>query len=90
MTRVFEELKATDCRWPLAEFDRGEFLFCGEPIEARAIAPGLTCLYCEMHALAAYKPTAPRRVIAHESERQELIAIAEAALWQDWSAVASG
>jgi len=31
MTRVFEELKATDCRWPLAEFDRGEFLFCGEP-----------------------------------------------------------
>jgi hypothetical protein len=33
MTRVFEELKATDCRWPLAEFDRGEFLFCGEPIK---------------------------------------------------------
>jgi hypothetical protein len=28
------------------------------------------------HSLIAYKPRATRRVIAHESERQELIAIA--------------
>jgi hypothetical protein len=78
MTKVFEELKATDCRWRMAEFDRGEFLFCGAAIEARTIAPGLACPYCETHALAAYKPKATRRVIAHESERQELIAIAGA------------
>ena len=73
---ALEELSHGACRWPMAEFVRGEFLFCGEPIEERAIAPGLACPYCEMHALAACKPRATRRVIAHESERQELIAIA--------------
>ena len=80
MTKVFAELKAADCRWPAAEFDRGEFLFCGEPIEARTIAPGLACPYCETHVMVAYKREATRRVIAHDVERQELISIATTAL----------
>jgi hypothetical protein len=39
--KVFEELKDDDCRWPLAEFDRGEFLFCGDAIAERYIAPSV-------------------------------------------------
>ena len=58
--------------------------------KARAIAPGLACPYYETHALAAHKPRTTGQDIAHETERQELISIAEAALWQEWSAVASG
>jgi hypothetical protein len=79
---ALEELSRDACRWPLAEFDRGEFLFYGAAIADRLIAPGLACPYCEMHSLIAYKPRATRRVIActgtHESE-QELIAIAAVA-----------
>jgi hypothetical protein len=75
---TFEELGRDACRWPMAEFDRGEFLFCGAAIEARTIAPGLACPYCETHALAAYKPRATRRVIVCTGTRQELIAIAAA------------
>jgi hypothetical protein len=76
---VIEELHDGACRWPVAEFDRGEFLFCGEP----ATRDG--CPYCQVHWLLAYKPSAARkrwpvaRLVAHESARRELIAIAAAA-----------
>jgi len=42
---VIEELHDGACRWPVAEFDRGEFLFCGEPAPAQ---PG-SCPYCQVH-----------------------------------------
>jgi hypothetical protein len=87
--KVFEELKADDCRWPIAEAalpgERGAFLICGEPIESgRFIAPGLPCPYCATHASIAYEPSRPaRRTIAKrdaaEEWRQELILIAAAA-----------
>jgi hypothetical protein len=32
MMKVFEELATDSCRWPMADFDRGEFLFCGESV----------------------------------------------------------
>ncbi len=76
---VIEELHDGACRWPVAEFDRGEFLFCGEP----ATRDG--CPYCQVHWLLAYKPSPARkrwpvaRLVAHESARRELIAIAAAA-----------
>ena len=35
------EFKADDCRWPIADFDRGEFLFCGDSIAEPYIAPGV-------------------------------------------------
>jgi len=76
---TFEELSYGDCRWPMAEFDRGEFLFCGEPA-----AKSGSCPYCREHMALAYKsrravkPPVARQV-AHESARQELIAIAAAA-----------
>jgi len=44
---VIEELHDGACRWPVAEFDRGEFLFCGEP----ATRDG--CPYCQVHWLLA-------------------------------------
>jgi hypothetical protein len=77
---TFEELSRGDCRWPMAEFDRGEFLFCGEP----AAGDRRRCPYCVCHLALAYKP---RRAVkspvtcleAHESARWELIAIAAAA-----------
>jgi hypothetical protein len=82
--KVFEELKADDCRWPLAEFDRGEFLFCGDAIAERHIAPGVSCPYCATHAGAAYKSSRPAgrtiaKLEAAEGQRQELILIAAAA-----------
>ena len=77
---VIEELHDGACRWPVAEFDRGEFLFCGEPAPAQ---PG-TYPYCREHMALAYKPRrgakhTVARLEAHESARRELIAIAAAA-----------
>ena len=78
---TFEELSRGDCRWPMAEFDRGEFLFCGEPAPAQ---PG-SYPSCREHMALAYKPRAARKrwpvtcLEAHESARRELIAIAAAA-----------
>jgi hypothetical protein len=74
---VIEELHDGACRWPVAEFDRGEFLFCGEQV-----ADG--CPYYQVHWLLAYKPrravkSPVARLEARESVRQELIAIAAAA-----------
>jgi len=75
---TMEELSHGDCRWPVAEFDRGEFLFCGEP----ATRDG--CPYYQVHWLLAYKPSAAckrwpvARLEAHESARRKLIAIAAA------------
>jgi hypothetical protein len=68
--KVFEELKPRDCRWPEAEFDRGDFLFCGEPVTRDG------CPYCREHMAMAYKPRRDMRPIlarqeAHESARQE-------------------
>ena len=54
---VIEELHDGACRWPVAEFDRGEFLFCGEP----APATGGSCPYCREHMALAYKPCAARK-----------------------------
>jgi hypothetical protein len=77
---VIEELHDGACHGPVAEFDRGEFLFCGEPTP---VQPG-SCPYCREHMALAYKqrrtvksPVA--RLEAHESARQELIAIAAVA-----------
>jgi hypothetical protein len=80
--KVFEKLKADDCRWPFAEFDRGEFLFCDDAIAERYIAPGVPCPYCVCHLTTAYKPSAGRTIAkleAAEGRRQEFIAIAAAA-----------
>jgi hypothetical protein len=46
---AFEELKISDCRWPVAESDHGEILFCGE-----AAVSG--CPYCAAHEAIAYRP----------------------------------
>ncbi len=78
MMLVIEELHDEACRWPVAEFDRGEFLFCGEPT---VNSDG--CPYCREHMALAYKPRRlmkppVARLEAHESARQELIAIAAA------------
>ncbi len=72
---VIEELHDGACRWPVAEFDRGEFLFCGAPVTRDG------CPYCQVHRLLAYKPhqavkSPVTRLEAHESARRELIAIA--------------
>ncbi len=42
----------------MAEFDRGEFLFCGEPMTRDG------CAYCGEHMALAYKP---HRVLRHPS-----------------------
>jgi GcrA cell cycle regulator len=79
---TFEELGQDACRWPVAEFDRGEFLFCGEPA-----AKSGSCPYCRGHMALAYKPSRcmrpagsagppVARLEAHESARRELIAVA--------------
>ncbi|MGO9238300.1 MAG: GcrA family cell cycle regulator [Methylocella sp.] len=75
---TFEELSHGDCRWPMAEFDRGEFLFCGEPMTRDG------CAYCGEHMALAYKPhrvlrPPVTRLEAHESAWRELIAIAATA-----------
>jgi hypothetical protein len=71
--KTFEELKPDACRWPMAEFDRGEFLFCGEPVARDE------CRYCADHAALAYKRRRPARLQSLEAPAQrELIAIAAA------------
>jgi hypothetical protein len=72
---VIEELRDGACRWPVAEFDRGEFLFCGEPVTREGKS------YCACHLAIAYKPSRPAgRTIANleaaEERRLELISIA--------------
>jgi hypothetical protein len=44
---LIEELHDGACRWPVAEFNRGEFLFCGEPVTRDG------CPYCQVHWLLA-------------------------------------
>jgi GcrA cell cycle regulator len=78
---VIEELRDGACRWPVAEFDRGEFLFCGDAVARDS------CPYCRVHMTLAYKPSRSMRpagsagppvarLEAHESARRELIAVA--------------
>ena len=71
---VIEELHDGACRWPVAEFDRGEFLFCGEPT-ARDGRP-----YCrELMALAYRKSRTPRRAATvGQCDRQKLIELSAA------------
>jgi hypothetical protein len=84
---VAPNLNTNDCRWPLAELDRGEkgqFPFCGDASAERYIAPGVPCPYCATHADLAYEPSQmAKRTIAKleaaEERRQELILIAAAA-----------
>jgi hypothetical protein len=85
---AFEELSHGDCRWPVADCgiggEKGQFLFCGDAIVERYIAPGVPCPYCATHAGMAYEPSRPaKRTIAKleaaEERRQALIAIAAAA-----------
>ena len=80
--KTFKELEHDACLWPAADCglpgERGEFLFCGEP----AARDG--CPYCREHMALAYKPRRAMkppvaRLGAHESARQELVAIAAVA-----------
>jgi hypothetical protein len=58
---AIEELTASTCRWPLAEFERGVFLYCGEAVDPSRIG-SMRCSYCLSHKGAAYRPaTAPGR-----------------------------
>jgi hypothetical protein len=87
MTLAFEELSHDVCRWPVADCgiggEKGQFLFCGDAIAVRHIAPGVPCPYCATHADMAYEPSRPAKTIAKleaaEERRQELILIAAAA-----------
>jgi hypothetical protein len=85
---AFEELSHGGCRWPVADCgiggEKGQFLFCGDAISERYIAPGVPCSYCATHAGMAYEPSRPaKRTIAKleaaEERRQELILIVAAA-----------
>ncbi|WGJ15767.1 GcrA family cell cycle regulator [Methylocapsa sp. D3K7] len=85
---AFEELSHDACRWPIADCgiggEKGQFLFCGDAIAERYIAPGVPCPYCTTHAGMAYEPSRPaKRTIAKseaaEERRLELILIAAAA-----------
>jgi hypothetical protein len=49
---ALEELTASTCKWPLAEFERGVFLYCGEAVDP-SLAPTMRC-YCPCHARLAY------------------------------------
>jgi hypothetical protein len=50
---AFEELNLQDCRWPVADSEAGQPLFCG-----KRAADGFP--YCAEHALLAYpKPMTP-------------------------------
>jgi hypothetical protein len=77
--KAFEELKTGDCQWPVADCgiggEKGQFLFCGDAISERYIAPGVPCPYCATHAGMAYEPSRPAK---REGRRQELIAVAAA------------
>jgi hypothetical protein len=59
----FEELSHNACRWPIADCgiggEKGQFLFCGDAIAERYIAPGVPCPYCATHAGMAYEPSRP-------------------------------
>jgi hypothetical protein len=70
--KIFEKRKADDCRWPLAEFDHGEFLFCGGAIAERRT---------RRHGLQTFAAAGAhnRQTGGAEKQRQELIAIAAAA-----------
>ena len=47
--KAIEELKHSNCRWPVAEFEPGVFLFCGEVVNGDGKS------YCAAHAAVAYK-----------------------------------
>jgi hypothetical protein len=72
---VIEELRDGACRWPVAEFDRNEYLYCGDATRDEA------CPYCREHAALAYhkpRPAGRRRTVATQADRQKLIELAVA------------
>jgi hypothetical protein len=76
--KTIEELEHDTCRWPMAEFDRGELLFCGEPV-ARSALPRGGCQYCREHMVLAYrKLRVAGRAAAVQCDRQRLIELAAA------------
>jgi GcrA cell cycle regulator len=61
------ELRDGACRWPVAEFDRNEYLYCGDATRDKA------CPYCREHAALAYHQAGRRRTTATQADRQKLI-----------------
>lgn len=70
---TIEELHRDACKWPLAEFERGVYLFCGKAASVRP--SGRAWPYCACHALLAYR--APNRV--EKTEQREVEQIGRAA-----------
>jgi hypothetical protein len=70
---VIEDLRDGACRWPVAEFDRNEYLYCGDATRDKA------CPYCREHAALAYHnphPVGRRRTVAMQADRRKLIELA--------------
>jgi hypothetical protein len=61
---AIEELDRSTCHWPLDEFERGVFLFCGEAVDPSR-SPTMRC-YCPRHATLAYQSV---RAPSHYGER---------------------
>jgi len=49
---ALEELTASTCQWPVAEFERGVFLCCGEAVDP-SLTTTMRCYY-RRHARLAY------------------------------------
>ncbi len=50
---ALEELTASTCHWPVAEFERGVFLYCGELVDA-SLSPTMR-VYRPRHARLDYR-----------------------------------
>src|ERR1019366_7801388 len=55
---AIEELRDGACRWPVVEFDRNAYLYCGDATRDKA------CPYCREHAALAYHPAGRRNIQA--------------------------
>jgi hypothetical protein len=49
---ALDELDRSTCHWPIAEFERGVFLYCGEMVNP-SLTPTMRA-YCPRHAPVAY------------------------------------
>ena len=64
---ALEDLTRSTCHWPVAEFERGVFLFCGEAVDP-STSSMMRC-YCAQHAALAYRwtPTlSPPQAVTHD------------------------
>ncbi|WP_175492670.1 GcrA family cell cycle regulator [Methylocapsa palsarum] len=67
--KTLDELNPSECRWPVGEVERGEFLFCGELKAERMISALRPSPYRQAHLALAFRPRVKQPEVRSGSPR---------------------